>query len=1169
MKGSRLAFGLLICLGVSASNLYPQGLRAIILGRVVDSSGGVVSGVAVQVIHVSTNTIRHTLTNETGNYEVPGLFPGVYRIEAALVGFKKAVIESVPVEGGQRVERDLTLEVGEISDAITVTSEQAILDSASASVATVIDARKLQDLPIGPSNANFLFTLSPAAHNGETWGTGGAGGQNTQPVNRGGSTRYRFNGVPAGTSEYTIDGAPNTAGAGGGTSVNLNTYMVQEVRIQTGVYDASVGHTAGAVVDLIMKSGTNEFHGSLWGRFRNGGWNANSFTSNLTGLPRPDPEFQHWGFTGGGPIIKNKLFFFYGFEDWQARSTNPPFVATIPKPQHLNGDFSDLLALGPQFQLYNPFSGRPASGGRIERDPFPNNIIPANLIHPTTRALSKFFPAPNQAGTREGLENFSFEGEPFPRSFWSSVMRLDYDLSPSHKVYGRWLTGDTVIPTSVMYDRRDLSAAQFFGKNQDVTVSHVWTISPKFVADFRAGVTRFRSNSLPIGVGTNYDEIGFESVKSLFDTQAAGFPNVTIDGYRRSSFFAGGFFNTQNFGQVSEIRSGAAHFSKLVGDHSLKFGADLRGYVDHRGSDDWLSMNFSGGFSTGPFNTSPLPQHGAAMVDFLLGTYSSAVLNQSPKASQLSTYYGFYFQDDWKLTPRLTLNYGLRWEREGPPTERFDRAVADFAFDQENPIAAVARANYAANPIPELPVAQFQVKGGLVFAGSGLREAYDPDNNNFAPRLGLAFQLNADTVLRGGYGLFYVPYGQRFFAAATPPPGFTTNTFSFSSQDGGLTFPNKIENLFSSGLVPAAGSSRGLATFLGQSLSLSALPRQKVNAHSHSWQFGVQHKFGNYTKLEARYVGTRTQDMPISRNINALPNQFLYQENQRNQAALDNMSSLVANPFLGIPGVGGSLGTATRVARSALLNPFPHFGAITMSVNEGFTTYDALQVEFQRYFNAGLTFQTSYVFSKMIDALEYLNPGDAKPQKVISREWRPHAWRFTGIWELPFGRKRQLGANLHPALDLFVGGWQVQGTAIVQSGTPLSWNRDLFLREGATIRDIKVDNPVRERLFNTGAFRTAAAEQPGTFHLRTFPLQLAHLRVPYQTHTDISLIKNFSIKERFKIQGRLEAYNAFNTHYIFEDTFPRIQMNPVAGNFGAALDVSGPRTLQAGLEFIF
>ena len=1151
-----------------------QAHRAIILGQVRDTTDAAVPGAEVRVIQKSTGIARSTFTNESGNYEVPGLQPGTYRVEASLTGFKTAIVDDIPITSAKRAEINLKLEIGQLSEQVTVRSEQSLLDSVSADVNTVLNERFLTELPIGQGNATFLFQMVTGA---DAAGGYGGWGLDVQPQQRAGTGLPRFNGSPSGTAEFTIDGAPNTqrgnAVPGGASAYNLTADMVQEMRVQTNTFDASIGHTGGTTIDLILKSGSKQYHGSGYGYFRQPDWAANSWAANRGGQPRPSTSsYQRWGFNAGGPVwlwpvytAKEKLFFFYGYERWADLPPGAEAIgASVPRPQHLEGDFSDLLLLGSQYQLYDPLTARRLPNGRIERDPFPGNRIPANRIHPVAKTMQKFWPTPSQSGTVDGRQNLVYNLAPDPRKFWNSTLRIDYDLNPSHRLYGKFLYSKNPSAQWRLFTNDDVSIWRSEEKVPSLSVTDVWTVSPSFVADFRGSVMRHSQETIPHLGGLAWSDLKL-GVEKYIDNNSLGFPSMPISGYDRLAHLPGSYVGFQNFApgaSISEIRSGAAHFSKLFHSHSFKFGADIRGYFYNVRRDDPLSVTFNGSMTRGPLDNSPLAPHGAALADFLLGMYSSSVITRSADPANYSGYQAFYFNDDWKITPKLTLSLGARYEREGPATERYNRNVSRFAVDVENPISPQVAANYALNPIPEIPISQFRVRGGLVFAGgSEPREAYDSDNNNLAPRLGVAYQLNSETVLRAGYGIYHIPYGQRFFATEFSVPGFDQNTVSVPSLDGGLTFSNSLENLFPNGVAEPVGAADGLRTFLGQGFNIPTALRNLPNAYNQRWLFSIQRRFGDDFKFEARYVGNKTIKMPVARDLNATPIQYLSTSPERDQTVIDRLTQNVPNPFLGVPGVMGALGTSTVISRAALLSSYSGFTNVSVQEPQGWSTYHALQLELERRMTGGLMFRTSYTWAKTMDALGFLNAGDPMPETVISANDRPHIWRLLGLWELPFGPGKPFGSSAGPVLGRIIGGWQIQGVSFIQSGVPVSWGNVLFRGD---IKDIPVDELRPERMFNTAGFETAAAQQLA-LNVRTFSTRLAGVRLSTAPNTDLSLIKNVTIREGITFQFRAEAYNVWNQHAFTGNP----NTTPTSTAFGTVTTSSPPRAVQLGAKLNF
>jgi hypothetical protein len=1137
-----------------APALFAQAHRSIILGSVADRSGAVIPGASVKVVKIDTNVAYPTSANELGIFEVPGLLPGSYRVEASARGFKTASVDGIALSGGKRAEIDLKLDVGDVAESVTVQSERALLDTASADVNTVLDERKLRDLPIGQGNVTYLFLLAPGADSASAVARGTSVGNDVMPMQRAGTSQSRFNGSPMATAEFTIDGAPNTqrgnALAGGGAAFNPGPDMVQEVRVQTTTFDASVGHSGGATIDVVLKSGTNRLHGTFNKFFRDKEWNANTWAGNRGGTPRTDFQYKLHGFTVGGPVWlgplykgKDRTFFFVGWEDWASLSPNPPAFVNIPTQAQVRGDFSALGRLGPTYQIYDPRTGALQANGRIQRQPFAGNTIPASRIHPVSAAFAKLWPEPNTTGSADGQRNFTYLNEPFPRTLFSLPMRFDHALSQSQKLFARLVMGNTKLPRSGVFTREDISVWKINSDNRELALGDVWTIGSNFITDLRGSIMRFTWDTVPLGTELDYKQFGLESLAPLFDTRLAGPPNLTVTGYEA-------FPNQQGTQQVSEIRSGSVNLTRISGAHSLKFGGDGRWYIDNRGRNDRVTIPFNGTYTRGPLDSSAAAPIGQGLADFLLGHWGQATLNQPSKAANLSTYQGFYFQDDWRASSRLTLNLGVRYEREGPATERFNRNLAGFDTVVENPIAAQARAAYARSTIPGLPADQFQVRGGLLFAGAGgnPRTIFDTNTRNFAPRIGAAYRLRPTTVLRAGFGIYFIPYGQRFIANEGGVPGFDTNTFSFASQDG-LAFTRALDNMFPDGLTPAVGSSLGLRTFLGQGFTVPA-PRRNPHAYNQRWQFSVQRRIAGAYKVEARYVGNHTVKMPLGRNANALENRYLSTSPERDQARIDYLSGRADNPFFGIAGVGGNLGTARVVNYSDLLLPYPSFAAINAQYPQGATWYHAFQTELERQLDKGLTFQVGYTWAKTIDALSYLNPADPGPERVISDFHRPHILRVVALWEIPFARRK------------LWGGWQVQALSWVQSGYPIPFGNVLFRGD---IKAIGNGGSNSDLIFNVDAgFERNAARQLAN-NVRTFSTRFASATTGTQANTDFSIHKTTRFAERVEAQFRAEAYNVFNQHFIQG----AIDTNPVNRTFGSSVAASGPRTLQLGFRVAF
>ena len=467
-----------------------------------------------------------------------------------------------------------------------------------------------------------------------------------------------------------------------------------------------------------------------------------------------------------------------------------------------------------------------------------------------------------------------------------------------------------------------------------------------------------------------------------------------------------------------------------------------------------------------------------------------------------------------------------------------------------SPIAAQAIAAYAKNPLPELAAAQFKVNGGLTFAGaSGApRELWDTRRTNFAPRLGLAWTVTRDTVLRAGYGLFYVPLG----ADRTNPnlTGYSLTTGLNASLDNGQTYVATLANPFPNGIPPAPGASQGLATYLGRNIGF--FRTDNVSPYMQRWSLGIQRQLPKMFFVDITYLGNRGTRLAANRQYDPIPNGALSRSAVRDQPAIDFLSATFPNPFFPLP---GSNIAGTAVARSQLLRPYPQFTSITANDPQGYSWYHSLQAVGERRFQQGFTFQMNYTWSKMMEATGYLNGGDAMPEKVISDLDRTHRFSMSGIWELPFGR----GAG--PLMRQVAGGWQLQSTAQMNTGAPLAFGNVIVL-PGASVAASGAQT--LDAWFNTAAFNRDSAQQLAS-NLRAVSSRFGGVRAPGVQIWDISAVKNFTFAEKWRVQFRAEALNAMNHSNLNPPT-----LDPTSTLFGKVTSTPGyPRFLHFGLKLTY
>ncbi len=1148
----------------------PQESRGAILGRVTDASGALVPGTSVQVANVETGVVEPAQTNEQGNYSVPFLIPGTYKVTVEKAGFKRFVREGLVLQVADRVEVNISLELGALAETVNVSSENPMLDTAGASVGQVIDSKRIAELPISHGNPYLLMRLTAGLN---------LAGSNTfrfdSPWEPQFTARYAMAGSPAYRAEFTMDGASNSNTEVDAASAVSPAYTppadaVSEFKVQTAVFDASMGQTEGGVVNVSIKSGTNAFHGTGYWAKQDPSMNANLFFANRTGQPRGDFQYNRLGGTFDGPILlpkvyngRNRSFFLFAYENIH-QSTPRGTTATVPTVKERTGDFSDLLKVGSNYQIYDPFTAQSAAGGRFTVQQLPGNIIPASRISPIAKNILSYFPLPSVQGTVDGRNNLPIDNWVGRVWYHTHLYRFDHHINDKNRLFLRFNFSNRVSVDSDWFGVDNPSLGTYFTQEASgFTLDDVHVFSSTFVMNLRLSDARFvraQDSTLP---GRDFDltKLGLPaSLRDAIDPALRRFPTVTITGYTALGPRKLGY-------RPGEARTAGATFDKIAGAHGLKFGVEYRNYLANLtgmnptgGSGDTpASLTFADRFTHGPFDNSPASPFGQGLASMMFGVATGGDLLKPASYAELSTVWAGYLQDDWKLTRKLTLTLGLRYELEGPLTERFNRSVRGFDFNAQLPIEAQAKAAYAKNPSAEVPPAQFSVRGGVQFAGvdGQPRTLYEREKTNFMPRIGVAYSLTRRTVLRGGYGVYYGSLGVR--RSNVIQTGFSQTTLVVPTLDGGLSFNATLANPFPDGILLPRGTADGTMTNVGQAVSFfNAQPRAP---RLQKWQFGIQRELPGRFMVEARYLGSRGADLELTRSLNALPNQYLSTKPVRDQPVIDYLSANLPNPFNGLlPGTGR---TGAVIGRAVLLAPFPQFSGITTTTNDGRSWYNSLNVEVQRRFAQGFTFQWAYTWSKFIQATTLLNDGDITPERVISPDDYPHHLAVSWVYELPFGRGRKFLNRVRPVADAILGGWQMSGIYTAQSGAALEFG-DMILY--GNIKDVPLSKDQRtiDRWFDTSLFERNSARQLAR-HYRSFSSRFNGIRGDGMNYWDASVMKNMKIREKVKLEFRAEALNVFN-HVCFSSP------NTVPTNtaFGTITSEMGlPRRLQMTLRVKF
>ncbi len=1130
----RLPFRPLLIL-LAAGVLTAQNPYGRITGRVTDPGGALIPGAAVRAVNSQTNVTTASVTNEAGNYEIPNLIPGQYLVIVQHEGFKRLDRGPVEVRVGDVLSLELQLALGALSESVIVTAEAPLLESASSSLGQVVDSRRLEDLPLPGSNPMYLTQLTPGviSTNPPTHGW------MPQAVN---SVSDAVAGTGTRTSEFTLDGVPNMT-SGGQPALTPPPEMVQEVRVQTAPYDASVGHFTGAHINMVFKSGTNSLHGDLVflhssrplatkEYFTNRSlYDLSSGPVNKTKEDRLFPPVlsNRYRAVASGPVYipgvyngRNRTFWTYGFSMVDRRFSSPAYF-TVPTPAQRQGDLSALLKLGSQYQIYDPATIAPAPNGRFSRQPLPGNIVPASRIDPMAQGLLTYYPDPNVAGTSDGRNNY-FDANGYVIDYHANIVRVDQVFGEHDRSYFSYSTS---------FDN-ELSAVAFHNEargNRSLrpywafTWDHVHTFRPNLVMDIRYGVNRFTWDASPQFRGFDITKAGYsKALAAQIDPAVAYFPEFVIDAYTalgRNS----GTVTPNTYHTLSGV------LSHVLGAHTLRYGGEFRTLQENRL--DYGSVaprqEFGATWTRGPLDNSPTAPIGQGLASFLLGRSTGGYIDRNASYADQSRYLAAFLHDDWKLTRRLTLNLGVRYELETPIVERYDRMVRGFDSTTPNPIEAAARTNYAQSPVTGIPADKFRVLGGLQFAGVNgqPRGMWETDKNNFSPRAGFAYLLRPNTVLRGGYGIFFQSLGAD--RNAVTQAGFSARTSVTPSTDNGLTFRTTMSNPLPEGILEPTGASLGLQTYLGRAPDFTWPKREP--GYMQRWSFNLQQEFPHRVLLEFGYMGNRGAGMGVGETINYVPAQYLSTSPVRDQTTIDYLSQAVANPFFGMTQFAGSNLQGRTVARSQLLMPHPQFLGFGTTLSYGRSLYHGLQLRAEKRFSHGYTVQAAYTWSKVIEALGKLNASDTALHRVVSSIDRPQHLTVSGIYEFPFGKGKRFLSRAWGWVNQAAGGWSVQAVYQAQSGPPIGFANIIFTGD---LHNVVLPRSQRivQRWFNTDAGFERDSRKQLQSNIRTFPQRLTGLRADGYNNWDLSVFKSFRIRENVTFQLRAEAQDALN-HAMF------------------------------------
>ena len=1113
-------FILFASLGVTT--LWGQGSTGTMVVNVVDPAGLAIPGAGVTLTDEATQIQTSRESSEQGIARFTSVKPSTYTVNVSSQGFRQNLQSGVIVHVAESVTLTAQLQIGEVTETIAVTGAVPLLQTEGGELGQVVEERKIRDLPLNGRNPFALAALTPGVSPGQNFGN--------NPLLL---SNLGINGGRGGATEILVDGSPVTVPENSpgtyATAIMPSVDRIQEFKVQTNSFSAEFGRTTGGIINVVVKSGSNEFHGLAFEYIRNSELDANNFFLNRAGRELGVFQRNQFGFTFGGPIVRNRTFIFGGYEGLRQRSQATSSV-TVPTAGQLGGDFSSTLnAGGNPITIYDPLTTRadPSGSGSI-RDPFPGNVMPGNRLDPVAQKLLALYPRSNTAGRGSAnVNNFIAAGSAATNDDNFDV-RVDHQLSDNQSIFSRVSYRDFGQTRPNFYGTPGQPGAAVIPRpGRSAVVNYTHSMTPSLFSEF----------------GVNYSDLWTVRQSHSFGRNIAedlglpqDFANIAEDrGYTRN-FIAG-------FGRIGEsflarfrLQSYGLQYKLtwIRGKQTFKFGTELRINRAHffQGLDPAGQFRYSSRFTQGPDANRGTPVAGHSIASVLLGVADRGFVSHDEAVSTHSPYAAWFVQDDIKLTSRLTLNLGLRYSIDWPRSERYDR-LSVFNPEVASPLA-----------VPEFS----SLRGGLEFVGIDRDAQFDLDKNNLSPRFGFAWRALDETVVRGGYAIFYPP--PAVTAAGTlgggGVAGFSSQTPFVASLDGGVTPNDFISNPFPNGFTLPPGSSQGLLSFAGLNFQSNRLSDR--SPYVQQWNFNIQHEVVPNLLLEVGYTGAKATNLSV---VFGSPNMLAAEQ----LAIGDALLQQVDNPFFGVITSPASALSRPTVTQNQLLRPFPQFGNISLEKGSfASSIYHAAQVRLDRRFSNGLTFIAAYTAGKLIDDSSTSGTGLLPPFAFI-QQWHDRAaersisvtdvsQRFvvSFLYELPWGQGRSFGTNMSGLANFLAGGWQINGIWTLATGTPLIVVN--AQDNSGSLSSAGLAEPGTQRPNNNGSspqrsgavvdrlgeyFDTSTFSQPEPFTFGSTARTLPDVRAPGIGQFDFSVFKDFPITEQINLQFRTEFFNLTNT----------------------------------------
>jgi hypothetical protein len=1209
--------GFLLLFAGALCALGQQETRAAIGGRVIDPKGAVIQKATVVVTSDATGVNQTTETTKTGDWIVKFLTPGLYHFEVSAPGFKRELRSSIELQVADQKFIETRMQVGADTQSVTVEATTPLIDTTSAVSGTVVTSTELDELQTQSNSPTMMVSLTP----GVTI-SGGVGGTGIYLWSNGGLSGTVVNnaGSGSGAINYAVDGG-NVSNNAGNLAFEPPMDSVSEFRLVTNAYDAAIGRQSSSTINVAMKSGTEKLHGDLYEDNQNNFLNANSYQNDHSHQAKAPIHLNQYGGGVGGPVWIPKLyngrnrktFFYYTFAG--IRNINPGTTGYMSMPTMLErtGDFSQSYTTTTTagvkttypYKIYDPNTWN--YDGKGDRQEFTNNVIPSGRVDGIATALLKLMPPPDNAGdgANSDSNNFNMRAEQNDK-FAGNTLRFDHSWNENNHTYVDLRKNDWTELSYDVFGPTDTNGLLLQGLyqaryNKGITIDHALTLTPRLLVDLRYTVTAWDGSSYDPAAGVSPTTVGFSAAYAAL-AQDPSIPEFTGIG---SGYQNGGLGTSQANSYTNDTNQDFnVGITQTLKNHSFRYGWEY--LVQQEGSGglgassgvfafgtNWTTKNPDGTAGTGEGNDT---------ADMLLGlpTNSGSSFPTAATAFWSQHYNALYFQDDWKTSSKLTLNFGLRWDLEQPVTERHNRYYS--RYDPNAPQTAVtntAQAAYAAGVLggngttnagiallqEYRPTAgSFVATGGILYAGLNgtSRSALNPRYKYFQPRIGFAYEVRPNTVLRGGIGRFVQ---STFMTSVTNQDGYSVSTPITASNDNYHTIAATLDNPVPNGLLALTGNTKGINTDVS---SVTSYYDPNIGRpYTDTASLGIQHQIKNYL-IDVGGIYNATHGLlvydPLNGNLTGnqidepSPNAWYAANTPTFAANGQPVATLpgnvkVPNPFLGASYITNGTQTATTISASQLLNPNPLVSSLRLRHGNGSMYYYALNTKVERRFQGGFSIIQAFTWSKTISEINFIGP-QAVAEKIEKRlaavnstngtggDQRFH-YTLTPVYELPFGHGKRFGTNSGRALNELIGGFEVTGQYNFLSGTPLVLPTNTAFFEGGNPSLGSRKN--HAQWFDTSKFAkfpasnvpsaavalyptwTGVQNMPGanyssttsngvyqdfatwhTYNQTTF----GNIRNPYLTNIDVGIRKSFAVASTARVQLRMDVFNALN-HPLF------------------------------------